>query len=294
MERWRVKPIGSRPGLRSECEEPEQTLRSAFTLVELLVVIAIIALLAALLLPALSRAKEKSRAAICLNNGHQLLLSVHLYADDFNGWLPPNDDYHETAWVGGDLAEADGPTNIANLINPDYGKMGAYVGNYRIFRCPGDQSTWKDAGGHEFPRVRSYSMNAAVGTAGDATVPSQLFLNFNQPGTQGMGTWRTYGKLADMVLPSPANLWVILDEDQYSINDPFFVVIMRSANLMQMYNFPGSYHAFGAMFAYGDAHAEIHRWRDARTRNTSHFLIGGGQPDNHDIHWMQLRTSAEW
>jgi type II secretory pathway pseudopilin PulG len=259
-----------------------------------LVVIAIIAILAALLLTALSKAAEKGRRVYCMNNGHQFMIAVHLYAGDFDGWLPPNDDYNEIAWVGGDLAEGDGPTNVDNLINPNYAKMGPYVGNYRIFKCPGDKSTWKDPGGQVFPRVRSYSMNAAVGTAGEVTEASRLFLSFNVPGTYNMGTWRTYGKLEDMTAPSPANLWVIIDEDQYSINDPFFIVMLKRP--CQMYNYPATYHDFAGMFAYGDSHAEFHKWKDPRTRNTFHNLIGGGQsdPDNPDILWMQMRTSALW
>jgi prepilin-type N-terminal cleavage/methylation domain-containing protein len=284
MKLWRTKSVGSQPGLQSEREEPEQTLHSAFTLIELLVVIAIIALLAALLLPALSRARDAGRRAVCINNGHQLMVAIHLYAEDNDEWLPPNDDYMETAWVGGDLAEDDGPTNLANLFDPAKGKLGPYTKAAGIYRCPADSSTW-----HGFPRVRSYSMNLAVGTSGNAKATSYFFEGYQQ-----IQDWRCYGKFSEMTVPSPSGLWVMIEEDQYSINDPFFVVVMR-ADPTAIYNWPAFYHSSSSMFAFGDAHIEIHKWRDPRTRNTGHYTASGftqGGPPNEDVHWMQERTSA--
>src|SRR5579872_4973766 len=86
--------------------------KGGFTLIELLIVIAIIAILAAMLLPALSRAKARSQAAYCMNNGHQLLLAWNLYAGDYNDWLPPNADSGGfIGWIKGDMTTADA-TNI--------------------------------------------------------------------------------------------------------------------------------------------------------------------------------------
>jgi hypothetical protein len=140
--------------------------------------------------------------------------------------------------VGGDLAEGDGPTNIANLLDPALGKLGPYTKAAGIYRCPADPSTWNG-----FPRVRSYSMNMAVGTSGAAKETSYYFESFQQS-----HDWRCYGKFSAMTVPSPAGLWVMVEEDQYSINEPFFTVVMRP-DPTEMYNWPAFYHSSASMFA---------------------------------------------
>src|SRR5437867_10063557 len=162
---WRAPLLG---GVKSG-------LPRGFTLIELLVVIAIIAILAALLLPALSRARSKAQAIVCLNNLKQLQLAWIMYVEDHNDWLVPNNPVRipgpnsASSWALGDIqyGNPDG-TNIDYLIGQREGSLGPYVKTHKIFKCPTDRSLTKLADGKFYPRVRSYSMKAFMGTrAGD-------------------------------------------------------------------------------------------------------------------------------
>src|SRR5258708_6042688 len=207
---------------------------SAFTLVELLIVIAIIAILAALLLPVLSKAKQRAQQAYCMNNNKQITLALHVYASDYHEWLPPNsylslagDITNGTAepnWVGGDMKIAFSATNTFYLTDPNFASIPPYTGpNPGLFKCPADKSTATNAAGGQFPRVRSYSMSEAVGS-------KRGLMKATDPGDLVFFGYRTYGRLTDMTDPSPANLWMIVDEDQYSLSSPCFFVDMLDVN----------------------------------------------------------------
>ena len=274
-----------------------------FTLVELLVVLAIVALLAALLLPALSRAKARANALRCLSNNRQLMLAVQLYADDNRQSLPPNgdNDLDGEYWMAGGMQSLLDSWNVASLSDPQYNKLAPYTGRQGpgIYRCPGDTSTVMISG-RPFPRLRSYSMNAAVGTTAgcsegaDGTPVWGPWLDgtrFHQPDRP----WHTYGRITDSAAPGPANLWVLVDEDEYSIDATDFHVSMLTQPT-SMVDWPGTYHGTTASFSFLDGHAELHKWKDARTRNTEHhsggFAVAQGGPDNPDILWLQAHTSA--
>jgi prepilin-type N-terminal cleavage/methylation domain-containing protein len=292
-----------------------QSAHAAFTLIELLVVIAIIAILAALLLPALSRAKDKARAVSCMNNNKQLMIATQLYAVDSDDRLPPNGDDDndldgESYWIDGNMANSLDAWNVANLADSKYNKLAPYTSRQSpgVYKCPDDKST-VNVSGITFPRIRSYSMNAAVGTIQCAT-------DFSAgpngspvwgPWLDGSGQhqpnkpWHTYGKITDSQSPGPSGVFVFVDEDQFSITLPCFNVCMKTGPTI-MINWPGTYHGNCATFSFLDGHTVIHKWKDARTKNSEHILggaprIGGrlvpqGGPDNQDLLWLQANTTG--
>jgi prepilin-type N-terminal cleavage/methylation domain-containing protein/prepilin-type processing-associated H-X9-DG protein len=264
-----------------------------FTLIELLVVIAIIAILASFLMPALSKAKGKAKAMGCLNNTRQLTLAWLMYPDDHEGRFSPNYSNQLGGWVSGFLDYVGSTldnTNVQYLTESKFAKLGPYAGASEIYKCPSDRSE-VSIGFVPHPRVRSYSMNFAIG-------------NPAEEGALPMGSgWRIYRKTSDLVAPSPANHWVTMDEHPDSIDDGSFLVDLESTGQRaQLVSFPANYHERGASVAYADGHAVIHRWLDEHTRYPnqycgclSSYAVNGlykKSPNNPDIAWLQERTSS--
>jgi prepilin-type N-terminal cleavage/methylation domain-containing protein/prepilin-type processing-associated H-X9-DG protein len=242
-----------------------------FTLIELLVVIAVIAILASLLLPALSKARGRAEGISCLNNTRQLALAWQLYADDHESYLPYNLGMNGSSfrtninWVNNVMTWGATPGTLdsdnTNLATITGASLGPYSGSTGIYHCPSDRalSAIQHAAGWA-GRIRSYSMNACMGNAGAITATG---VNTNNP------NYLQFFKITQ--IPRPADFFVFLDEHPDSIDDGYFLNKDPGATYgyyqagAEWIDLPASYHNNAAAFSFADGHASLHRWLKSNT-----------------------------
>jgi prepilin-type N-terminal cleavage/methylation domain-containing protein len=232
---------------------PRQNFRRrGFTLLELLTVIATIAILAALLLPILGKARDKALRTTCLSNLRQLGWAWAMYRDDNNDYLVESYPTNPEAWVQGDMTN-DAQAGDAQFIKN--GKLFSYAQGAQLYHCPADRSV-TSAGQ---ARVRSYSMNWCMGAR-----PAGLTNNTQWPSLPA-GYAAFYSKYSDLARPD--QLFVFVEEDERSIDDGFFIVDPTQAPRL-WYDRPAmsaQRHGYSYELAFADGHSEAWRLQDSRS-----------------------------
>ena len=266
-----------------------------FTLIELLTAIAVIAVLAALLLPALGGSKAKARAAACLSNERQLMLASLIYVGDFNDALPYNLGTAEIKKLEAEQQFLNWSTPVmsweldadnTNTIWLTQGGIGPYASSTaKVYRCPADsvvsdiqaQAGWK-------ARVRSISMNAMVGNAGQFILAGA---NVNNPDYK---QFLTIGQI-----PQPARIFVLTEEHPDSINDGYF---LNKPDSLRWLDLPASYHNGSANLAFADGHVESHKWHFASTKppalpDSARLPFSVPATERGDFYWLMERTTID-
>ncbi len=260
---------------------------AGFTLIELLVVIAIIAILAALLLPALSRSKTRATSLACLNNLKQLQTCWHLYALDHSDILPPNNAIAEIS-SGSTTIGASWCTNYAPLDADPAGIKNALLFPYNtsvaIYHCPADRSTVTSLDGTPLSQLRwrSYNMNLCVNG-----VPELDPYSFYNP---------SFKKFTQIRNPDPTKLWVFLDVHENEIFDATFGMPCMQfwGDVRVWWDIPANRHSQGANLSFGDGHAEHWKWVVPKTVRVKNAVQPVPDEELPDYRRMQSGYRQSW
>jgi len=284
--------------------------RNGFTLIELLVVVAIIAILASLLLPALSRAKSRAIAVACMSDKKQLMLAWLMYATDNNEQLAVNTDpgaprtwdfppnSHRPSWITGliDWNPTQNNTNTDYLIGDKWSLLGSYLGNsVKVFACPAANYVSPAQSALRWDhRVRSIAMNGAVGDG--VKFPNSYPNTYGAAAAMnpfGWTQWYVAKKSSDFHSPGASDCWVFCDEHPDSIDDA--VLYTSSYPVNQFTELPGNQHGGSCGISFADGHAEMHKWVDAvmtTHQNVTYKVVqrqGCSLSDN-DMLWLAQHT----
>jgi prepilin-type N-terminal cleavage/methylation domain-containing protein len=284
----------------------------AFTFVELLVVLAVLTVMVSLVATALAKGRPNSQGAICLNNMRQLMAAFTMYTHDSSDFFPPNPDTPSSLpganWVPGVVSGWMPNMNAGGNVdagNPDLLKDSSrsllvpYIRtNISLFRCPFDPRICPYAGsdtnlvGQNIPVVRSIAMNQGVGTKGPALASGTAanspvdgpWLDGNHSHTAN-NPYATFGKWSDFRLARPSEIWVVADEDPWSINDAAFAVI---AAMPDFVNYPSALNDNGTSLSFADGHGETHKWKSTL------FIHNGVPPRTTAFPGIQYQDAFWW